>query len=47
MGALQNAVNVWDFANQLTNQMRRNQNEVDDLRRDSVAQETDFSNQLI
>jgi len=47
MGALENAVNVWDFANQLTNQMRRNQNEVDDLRRDSNAQENDFSNQLI
>ena len=47
MGALKNAVNVWDFANELTNQMRRNQNEVDDLRRDSNAQENDFSNQLI
>lgn len=47
MGALNNARQVWDFANQLTNQMRRNQNEVDDLRRDSNAQENDFSNQLI
>ncbi|MEE4329970.1 MAG: hypothetical protein V2J10_03830, partial [Wenzhouxiangella sp.] len=47
MGALQNAVNVWDYANQLTNQMRRNQNEVDDIRRDAAGQETDFSNQLI
>lgn len=47
IGALQNAVNVWDYANELTNQMRRNQNEVDDLSRDSRSQETDFSNQLI
>jgi len=47
MGALGNAVQVWDFANRLTNQMRRNQNEVDDLRRHARAQETDFSNQLI
>ena len=47
MNALENAVNVWDFANQLTNQMRRNQNTVDDIRRDSNAQENDFSNQLI
>ncbi|MEM1080437.1 MAG: hypothetical protein AAGH65_02535, partial [Pseudomonadota bacterium] len=47
IGALENAVNVWDYANELTNQMRRNQNEVDDLARDSRAQETDFSNQLI
>ncbi|MDT8437620.1 MAG: hypothetical protein RQ729_01270 [Wenzhouxiangellaceae bacterium] len=47
MSALQNAVNVWDFANELTNQLRRNQNTVDDLRRASAAQETDFSNQLI
>jgi hypothetical protein len=47
MSALKNAVEVWDFANQLTNQMRRNQNEVDDLRVAANAQETDFSNQLI
>lgn len=45
--AVQNAVDVWDFANQLNNQMRRNQTEVDDIRRDAAAQETDFSNQLI
>lgn len=47
MRALQNVVDVWDFANQLNNQMRRNQNEVDDIRRDSAAQETDYANRLI
>jgi len=47
MAALENAVDVWDFANQLSNQMRRNQNEVEDLQRASRAQETDFANQLI
>jgi hypothetical protein len=47
MSALNNAVEVWDFANKLTNQMRRNQNEVDDLRVAANAQETDFANQLI
>ncbi|QOC21317.1 hypothetical protein IC757_09640 [Wenzhouxiangella sp. AB-CW3] len=45
--ALENAVQVWDFANQLDNQMRRNQNEVDDISADAAAQETSFSNQLI
>jgi len=45
--ALDNAVQVWDFANELSNQMRRNQNEVEDLQRASRAQENDFSNQLI
>jgi len=45
--ALQNVVNVWDYANQLNNQMRRNQNEVDDIRRDSASQESDFANRLI
>jgi hypothetical protein len=45
--ALGNAVQVWDFANQLSNQMRRNQNEVEDIQRDSRAQENDFANQLI
>ncbi|NKI35646.1 hypothetical protein HFP89_10765 [Wenzhouxiangella sp. XN79A] len=45
--ALANAIEVWDFANELSNQMRRNQNEVEDLNRDSRAQETDFANQLI
>jgi hypothetical protein len=46
-GALANAIQVWDFANELSNQMRRNQDEVEDLNRDSRAQETDFANQLI
>ncbi len=47
LGALNNAVQVWDFANQLNNQMRRNQNEVDDLTVAAAGQETDFANQLI
>jgi hypothetical protein len=47
MGALTNAVQVWDYANELNNQMRRNQNEVDDLAVHANNQETDFSNQLI
>jgi len=45
--ALQNVVNVWDYANQLNNQMRRNQSDVDDIRRDSASQESDFANRLI
>ncbi|MDJ0653629.1 MAG: hypothetical protein QNJ40_05735 [Xanthomonadales bacterium] len=45
--ALDNVVQVWDFANQLTQMMRFNQDEVDDIRRDSVSQENDFTNQLI
>ena len=47
MSALQNAVKVWDYANELNNQLRRNQNTVDDQRRAANAQENDFSNQLI
>ncbi|MBP9155988.1 MAG: hypothetical protein KBF48_13700, partial [Xanthomonadales bacterium] len=47
MAALGNAIKVWDFANQLTNQMRRNQDSVDDLAQASADQENDFSNQLI
>jgi hypothetical protein len=47
MGALNNALKVWDFANELNNQMRRNQNEVDDLTLAANHQETDFANQLI
>lgn len=47
MRALENVVRVWDYANELNNQMRRNQNEVDDLASASLNQETDFTNQLI
>lgn len=47
MSALENAVQVWDFANKLENQIRRTQNEADDLTVHSAGQETDFSNQLI
>jgi hypothetical protein len=47
LAALDNVLQVWDFANQLTNQMRRNQDSVDDLTAAADAQENDFSNQLI
>lgn len=45
--AMQNAVEVWDFANTLSRMLRLNQNSVDDLRRDSVSTEVDFNNRLI
>ena len=47
MGAMDNVTQVWDFANQLTNQMRRNQDSVDDLTAAAADQEVDFTNQLI
>ncbi len=47
MGALTNALKVWDYANQLSNQLRRTQESADDLWDNSIAQETDFTNQLI
>ena len=47
LSAVDNVMQVWDFANQLTNQMRRNQNTVDDLTTAAAGQENDFSNQLI
>ncbi|HRG14790.1 MAG TPA: hypothetical protein PLB00_02205 [Pseudomonadota bacterium] len=47
MASLNNVLRVWDFANQLTNQMRRNQDSVDQLNKAANAQENDYSNQLI
>jgi hypothetical protein len=45
--SLANAVSVWDFANTLSRMLRFNQNEVEDLARDSRASEVDFKNRLI
>ena len=36
-----------DFANQITNLMRRNQDAVEDIARDARGSENDFNNQLI
>ena len=47
MKALDNAFALWDFANQLNNQLRRTQDSVDALARNATAQETDFANRLI
>ncbi|MBB5207151.1 hypothetical protein [Chiayiivirga flava] len=47
MGAVNNALKVWDFANQLNNQLRRTQDSADELWDVSIDQETDFANQLI
>lgn len=45
--ALKNAMNVWDYANELTNQLRRTQDNSDELYEHSIEEETDFVNQLI
>lgn len=47
MGALDNALKLWEHANQLNNQLRRIQNSVDALSQVSIGQETSFANQLI
>ena len=47
LAALKNARAVWDFANQLNNQLRRSQETADDLYKATTAQETDFANRLI
>lgn len=47
LAALKNAVNIWDYANQLNNQLRRTQESADALYSDSVETETDLVNQLI
>ena len=47
MAALNNALQVWDFANELNNQLRRTQNSADDLYVVSREAETDALNQLI
>ncbi len=45
--AMDNAVEVWDFANNLNRMLRQNQNEVDDITRDANATEVDFKGRLI
>ncbi len=47
MAALDNALSLWDYANQLNNQLRRIQNGVDAQAQVSTGQETSFANQLI
>jgi len=47
LAALQNAVNVWDYANELQNQLRRTQDSSDELYEHSIDEETAFSNQMI
>jgi hypothetical protein len=47
LGALNNALQVWNFANQLNNQLRRTQDNADNVFTASRAEETDFVNQLI
>lgn len=45
--ALENAVKVWDFANQLNRMLRFNQDSVDDLAANSRANERNYKNRLI
>ncbi|HSH27905.1 MAG TPA: hypothetical protein VK972_09110, partial [Wenzhouxiangella sp.] len=47
VSALENAVKVWDFANQLNRMLRFNQDSVDDLAANSRASERNFKNRLI
>jgi hypothetical protein len=47
LAALKNAVAVWDYANELNNQLRRTQDNSDELYEHSIEEETDFVNQLI
>ena len=47
MGALNNALKVWDYANLLSNQLRRTQDSADDLWDMSIDEETSYTNQMI
>ncbi len=47
MAALNNAVKLWDYANQLNNQLRRSQDSADEVWDASIDAETSFANQLI
>lgn len=47
MGSLNNAIKVWDYANLLSNQLRRTQDSADDLWDMSIDEETDYANQMI
>ena len=45
--ALDNTVQVWNFANDLTRMLRRNQDSVNDLTTNTRSQEVDFNGRLI
>ncbi len=45
--ALDNAVAVWDFANQLNRMLRFNQDQVDDLYDNTIDSEVDYNSRLI
>ena len=45
--ALDNAVEVWNFANELGRMLRSNQDQVDDLTANTAQRERDFKNRLI
>ncbi len=45
--AVDNAVEVWDFANQLNRMLLFNQDQVDDLTSNTLERERDFKNRLI
>ena len=45
--ALDNAVRVWDYANELQRMLRFDQDEIDDLTRNSLERELDFKGRLI
>ncbi|QKK02869.1 MAG: hypothetical protein HND55_09570 [Pseudomonadota bacterium] len=47
VAALDNAVKVWDFANQLNRMLRFNQDSVDDLAANARASERNYKNRLI
>ncbi len=45
--ALDNVVKVWDFANEINNLLRKNQDTIEDISLASRGRENDFENQLI
>ena len=47
LAAVQNAVTVFDYANQLTQMLRRNQDSLDEQNRNIADQERDYLNRLI
>lgn len=47
VSALDNAVKVWDFANQLNRMLRFNQDSIDDLAANARANERNYKNRLI
>ena len=45
--AMDNVIDVWDYANQINNLMRNNQDTIEDIVIDSKSSENDYENQLI